>query len=882
MTDPGAGHAGAAVAAGGGWSWRLAILLVVSVLLFLCMNQIATRSLQTLRVEVDWLAQTEQVRYQLSRILQLLVDTQTGASSYALSGEDHMLDSYREAGPLLDTEILRLEQLVVDNPGQDARANRLGGLARELAQYDQELLQAARDGNTARARALLADPGAQQSMTEARSLIGRMQAEENRLLALRRASSDKTARDTTRWLWASGALGALLIILVVIFARRDDARVRRAERRDASERRMTERALREREAELQIVNDYARFPIARCDRQHRYLFVNRVYAERLGFTPEQCIGKHIREVAGERAYAVARPRIETALRGTVVEFEDSIPYSSGSSFMRCIYAPERDDQGRVRSFVAALIDITERKRAEDALRASEARFRAVQDTSIDGFMIFESVRDESGSITDFRWIYVNEASARMLRRPRSWFIGRSLLAERPHNRERLFDVYVRVVETGEPWSGESIAEYEGIESYFRVVAAKSEDGFACTFADMSERRRAELELRRTEAALRDADMRKDIFLATLSHELRNPLAPIRTAAEILGSAQTGPDQLKWAQKVIQRQVKHMALLLDDLLDIARITQGKLELKMRRIELAQVVDAAVEAARPLLEGRNHQLRVTLPPERVILHADPLRLSQVLSNLLTNAAKYTDPGGRIEVTAAAQGGTLTLSVKDDGMGIAPNSLTHIFEMFSQLEGNSTRSDGGLGIGLALVKGVIELHAGTIEARSDGPGRGSEFTFRIPIPADAADAIPDTGQAPAPVASKARRVLVADDNKDAADSLAMWLELAGHEVRVAHSGRAALSLAQAFRPDASLLDIGMPDLSGYEVAAELRREPWGSGILLVALTGWGQEDDRRRAREAGFDRHLTKPVDPEALGELLADVPPRRSVRPRSTPA
>ena|SRR5579863_7926541 len=372
-------------------------------------------------------------------------------------------------------------------------------------------------------------------------------------------------------------------------------------------------------------------------------------------------------------------------------------------------------------------------------------------------------------------------------------------------------------------------------------------------------------LRMTEAALRDADHRKDLFLATLAHELRNPLAPIRTAAQILGSPRLAPDQLQWAQLVIQRQVARMALLLDDLLDIARITQGKLELKAERVKLTDVVDSAVEEVRPLLENKNHQLTVTLPSEELTLNADPLRLSQIISNLLTNAAKYTDPAGHIDLSGGVQNGTLCLSVKDDGIGIAPQALTRIFEMFSQIDGAAARSEGGLGIGLALVKGLLDLHCGTIEARSDGLGRGSEFIVRLPLTAVTPSEASAT-DVDAPPVARGRRVMVADDNKDAADALAMLLELGGHEVRVAHRGRAALELAQTFRPDVAIIDIGMPDLSGYEVAKELRRESWGTGICLIALTGWGQDDDRQRAKDAGFDRHMTKPVEAWALEELL----------------
>jgi PAS domain S-box-containing protein len=369
-----------------------------------------------------------------------------------------------------------------------------------------------------------------------------------------------------------------------------------------------------------------------------------------------------------------------------------------------------------------------------------------------------------------------------------------------------------------------------------------------------------------EIALREADQRKDVFLATLAHELRNPLAPIRNAAQMLGSPKLGAEQLQWVQSVIQRQVKHMAWLLDDLLDVARITLGKLDLKKQHITLNSVVDSAVEAVRPLLDSKSHRFAVSIPSEPIILDADPLRLSQVLSNLLTNAAKYTDAGGHITLSGRIQDGTLSLAVKDNGIGIPVESLNGIFAMFSQVESGATRSEGGLGIGLALVSGLTELHGGTVEARSDGLGHGSEFIVKLPIVTSDSAAMPSAETtASAPIG---RRILVADDNQDAADSLAMILDMAGHDVRVVHDGCAALSVAQTFRPDTVLLDIGMPQLNGYEVARALRQEPWGTAITLIALTGWGQERDRQRAVDAGFDRHLTKPIDPDALEALLSE--------------
>jgi signal transduction histidine kinase/CheY-like chemotaxis protein len=418
----------------------------------------------------------------------------------------------------------------------------------------------------------------------------------------------------------------------------------------------------------------------------------------------------------------------------------------------------------------------------------------------------------------------------------------------------------------------TIAEPSGVDDICLIVTDLSEQkryeaGIVQLNAQLEQRiakRTAELEA--ANALLKDADRRKDEFLAVLSHELRNPLAPIRTASHLLDSPHLPASELLWARTVIQRQVRHMSALLDDLLDIARITRGRLELKVGRVSLKSVVDAAVEASRPMIDRKNHTLQVSLPEHDPMLDADPLRLSQILSNLLTNAAKYTDAGGHIELSARVMGGKLSLQVRDDGIGLSPAALSRIFTMFSQVEGASGRSEGGLGIGLALVKGLVSLHDGTVRARSAGEGRGSEFTVEMPVVATGADVVAAPGaEDKAPAGS--RRVLVADDNRDAADTLGLLLELYGHEVRIAHSGNAALAVAQSFHPNVALLDIGMPDLNGYEVARNLRVETSCPDIVLIALTGYGQDGDKERAHAAGFDHHLTKPVDPSKLEALIA---------------
>jgi PAS domain S-box-containing protein len=371
--------------------------------------------------------------------------------------------------------------------------------------------------------------------------------------------------------------------------------------------------------------------------------------------------------------------------------------------------------------------------------------------------------------------------------------------------------------------------------------------------------------KRVEAALRETDRRKDEFLATLAHELRNPLAPIRQAALIARAEGATEAQKLWSHDVISRQVNHMSLLLDDLLDVSRITRGTLELRLEATQLSDVIDAAVETARPTIDAKRHVFSIEKPREPIQVLADPLRLSQILSNLLTNAAKYTDPQGRIELKAEASEDYITIVVKDSGIGIDPAVVNDVFEMFSQIKSVQDRSEGGLGIGLALAKGLVDLHGGQIEARSAGLGLGSDFIVRLPRRTPQL-VEPSAVTASAKKPRHSRRVLVADDNRDAAASLAMLLEIEGHHVHVVHDGRAAIAAFNSFRPDVAILDIGMPELNGYEVAQIARERALGTALVLVALTGWGQTRDKALALAAGFDHHFTKPVEPIRLTEIL----------------
>jgi CheY-like chemotaxis protein len=386
-----------------------------------------------------------------------------------------------------------------------------------------------------------------------------------------------------------------------------------------------------------------------------------------------------------------------------------------------------------------------------------------------------------------------------------------------------------------------------------------------TASDITPRKEAEEALNLIAIELADADRRKNEFLAMLAHELRNPLAPISNALHIMRRTENSNVAVQSASAMMERQIGQMVRLVDDLLDVSRISRGNIALRKEHVNLAFAVQHAVEAAQPFCSLMEHELTISLPQQPVYLNADPTRLTQIIGNLLHNACKFTDKGGRIALVVEREGNEAVIRVSDSGMGIAAEQFPRIFELFAQIDTALERSRGGLGIGLSLVKRLVEMHHGTVQVRSAGVNEGSEFVVRLPLLAD----VPEQ-TLPEPVPAEPAlgcRILVVDDNRDAATSLAELLQLCGHETHIAYDGLEAVQMAQNFRPDAVLLDIGLPKLNGFEVAHKIRQQDWGKDVMLVALTGWGQDEDRRMSTEAGFNAHLVKPADPVALMELLA---------------
>jgi PAS domain S-box-containing protein len=586
-------------------------------------------------------------------------------------------------------------------------------------------------------------------------------------------------------------------------------------------------------------------------------------AERIhGYSANEVLNDHYSRFYDEAAIAQGKPArdLETAVKTGQLTAEGWRVRKDGSRFWAdVVISALSDTSGRARGFAVTTRDVSGRRESDEALRS-------VLDHVIDGIISI----DDRGAIQSF-----NPAAEKLFGYTAAEILGQNvkLLMPEPYHGEH--DSYIaNYLRTGE-------AKIIGIG---REVIGKRRDGSTfpmdlavsqyhlhdrCFFTgivrDITERKRLEQELRRRISELAETDRKKDEFLAMLAHELRNPLAAISNAVQLTG--QFGdPEQYEWSAKVINRQIKHLARLIDDLLDVSRITRGKIQLRTEAVDLSTVIENAVESVHPLIDERRQTLTVSVPSGTLWLDADPTRLEQILMNLLNNAAKYTGSGGFISLSATCEGEKVVMRVRDTGIGIAPEKLPQMFELFAQGDRSLARQEGGLGIGLTLARSLAEMHGGSLSAASEGPGKGSEFTLRLPAAGRPGAAL--GRERPLGPCGIGSRVMVVDDNVELALGLARLLKLLGHDVRIAHDGPTALDSARSFKPEIVLLDIGLPGLDGYQVAMQLRQEGYGRSVRLIAITGYGHEEDRTRSREAGFDHHLVKPIEFRSLVTLLSE--------------
>jgi PAS domain S-box-containing protein len=637
--------------------------------------------------------------------------------------------------------------------------------------------------------------------------------------------------------------------------------------RDITERKQAEKSLQSAQEQLQLVTDTMAVAVARCSRDMRYIWVSQGYTRWVQRPLEEINGRLIPEIIGEEAFATIRPHIETVLTGERVEYESLVNMQGrGLRWINAIYTPTYDRTNTPDGWVAVIVDITSHKELEEAVRVSEERFRLAAE-AVNG--IIYDIDYVTNRLERTRGLFeVLGYQPREVPATNEWWIEQMHPDDRPH----ILEAYKHLLDSEllEFQYEYRLRHKDGrwIHLMDRSVVTRDDHGRATRQVGCS---LDITQIREAEQALKDADRLKDEFLAMLAHELRNPLAPICNAVQIMGRFPSPEPEVNRMREVIERQTELLTRLVDDLLDVSRITQGRIALRKEPVELHAIITRAVETTRPLIATRQHQLNITLPHEPVEVEGDLIRLAQAVSNLLNNAAKYTEVGGEIRLEAEVEGGEVTVRVKDTGMGISPVDLPQVFRLFSQVDRSLDRTQGGLGIGLTVVQNLIDMHGGRVEAFSEGAGKGSEFVIHLPVMTKpvtretvaVTNSIED-GKRIQP--STAYRILVVDDNVDSAEGMAILLKFAGHQVQMAYDGLGALELARSFLPQVVLLDIGLPKMNGYEVANQLRQEVAFEKAVLIALTGYGQAEDRLRSKVAGFDHHLTKPIDYDVLSSLI----------------
>ena len=618
------------------------------------------------------------------------------------------------------------------------------------------------------------------------------------------------------------------------------------------------------------------------DTEGRVTFLNPVAQSLTGWTQEDAAGKPLdivfRIINETTRRTVANPATKALGEGVALGLANHTLLIAIDGTERPIgvsASPIRNTRGEVAGVVLVFRDVSERRRQEQQVQDTLAYADNIIATLREPFLVLDKnlrVKTANRSFYQDFHVTLEETQGRYIfdLGDGQWNIPRlRLLLEEVLSHDH--SVHDFEVEHAFPVLGQRTML---LNARRFLPDSKQTELILLAIEDTTERKRLANDLRKYADDLSEADRRKNEFLAMLAHELRNPLAPIRNALQIMRLTGGDSQTVQLASEMMERQTGQMVRLVDDLLDVSRISRGTIELRRGRIELASTIRHAVEAVRPLYKEMNHELTVTLPPQPIYLNADPTRLAQVVGNLLNNASKFTDRGGRISLTVGREREEAVIRVRDSGIGIAPEDLHRVFNMFVQVDTSLERSVSGLGIGLTLVKNLVEMHGGTVEAKSGGNGQGSEFVVRLPIMVELLKPVPPETTGSEPTTTTARRILVVDDNRDSATSLAMLLKLTGNETNIAYDGLEAVESAATFKPDVVLCDIGLPKLNGYETCRRIREQPWGKNILMIALTGWGQEEDREKSRDAGFNSHMVKPVDFDALMKLLAGLQQAKS--------
>ncbi|WP_295686836.1 CHASE3 domain-containing protein [uncultured Nevskia sp.] len=830
------------------------ILLVISVVL-------AVSNVRQLHDRSYWVAHTQDVIHGFDNLVLLSTTAESSQRGYLLTGEPRYLGPYIAAVGSVGEVADELQRLVADNPHQRGRFAELRQRIQARLDTLAELIDARKAGRFDIGHELQVVDRGKQQMDALRTTVDEMIAEERGLLTMREQHYEHSYQSALISGILSGLLSLGAIVSYLLLLRRHLLQL------DAANQVIAEQAERLRTT-LASIGD----AVISTDCDAAITNMNAVAEELTGWPLADALGQPLdqvfRIINETSRKTVANPARRALSEGVIVGLANHTLLIARDGVERPIddsAAPIRCKDGEIVGCVLVFRDVSEKRDAELRLERSERRLQSVMNAIPQ--KIFTA--RPNGDIDYFNphWSEYTGLSAAQLD---GWLWTQAI---HPDDLAENVRVWQQAIDSGEPFMFEHRFRRADGEYRWHLSRAKAltdDNGEVLLWVgantDIHEQKQTANELRDIAAQLSEADLRKNNFLAMLAHELRNPLAPIGNAVRTVQMFSEDAAVVQSTASLMERQVRQIVRLVDDLLDVSRISHGKIELRRESVELAQIIQVAVETCRPALDAAGHQLSVVLPSESVLLDADPARLAQSFGNLLNNACKYSEPGGHIQLTATCEGKEVVVSVKDTGIGIAADRLSNIFELFNQVDQSHERSQGGLGIGLTLVQQLIGLHGGSVRAFSEGPGQGSEFVVRLPVIVERLAEAPVAAASVEPKAPLSWRILVVDDNQDSAASLTLLLELSGNETAMAHDGLEALRIFDTFKPEVVLLDIGLPKLNGYEVARKIRSLPGGDRITLVALTGWGQEDDRRKTREAGFDKHLVKPANYAELTAYL----------------